>query len=193
MGATAAIFAVSAVMQGVSAYSQSKAQKSEGAYQSSVLNANARLADAQAEDAIFRGDQDAARSRENVKKIIGSQRASMGAQGIEVNDGSALDVQADTAGQGAIDELTIKNNAYREAWGYRVQANDLRTQAEFTKLSSSNKSKNTILTAGMNILSDGASVYSQSKKGSTPAVKKSSNIRTTSGSGFRKDTNNRYI
>lgn len=195
MGAAAAIFAFSAVMQGVSAYSQSKAQKSEGSYESSILESNARMADAQSEDAIFRGDQEAARQRENVKKLIGAQRAAMGAQGIEVNDGSALDVQADTAGQGAIDELTIKNNAWREAWGYRVQANDLRTQGQFAKLSSENKARNTILTAGANIISDGASAYTKAKSGATPKAssKGSSTIRTSSGTGYRKDTNNRYI
>lgn len=171
MGATAAIFAVSGIMQGISAYSQSKAQKSEGAFQSSVFESNARMADAQAEDAIFRGDQDAARQRENVKKLIGAQRASEGAQGIEVNSGSALDVQADTAGQGAVDELTIKNNAWREAFGYRVQANDLRTQSQFTKLSAANKSRNTILTAGMNIASDAASAYRQTKTGTVGSKK----------------------
>lgn len=163
MGATGAIVAISALMQGASAYSQSKAQKSEGAYQSQQLETNSRIANLQAEDAIFRGNQDATKHDQQIKKLIGAQRAALGAQGIDINSGSALDVQADTAGQGAIDTQTIRNNAFREAWGYRVQANDYSSQAEFAKLSAANKSKNTILTAGMNIVGDIGTGYYNSK------------------------------
>lgn len=171
MGATGAILAGSVLLQGISAMQQSKAQKQEGAFQSQQLTANSRIANLQADDAIFRGNQDAADHRQKVKQLIGAQRAASGAQGIDVNSGSALDVQTDAAGQGAIDELTIKNNAWREAWGYRVQASDYQTQAEFSKLSSDNKSKNTILTAGMNILSTAGDTYYKSKTGTVGSTK----------------------
>lgn len=171
MGATGAIVAISALMTGASAYSQSKAQKSEGAYQAQQFETNSRIANLQADDAIFRGNQDAARHKQQVKKVIGAQRAAMGAQGIEINADSALDVQADTAGLGAIDEATIKNNAFREAWGYRVAGADYASQAEFARLSAANKSRNTILTAGMNIVGDIGTAYSKSK-GKTVGSKK---------------------
>lgn len=171
MGATGALLAVSVGMQAISGMQQSSAQKSEGAFQSQQLTANSRIANLQADDAIFRGDRDAKDHKADVKRLIGAQRAAAGAQGIEVNSGSALDVQADAAGEGEIDALTIKNNAFREAWGYRVQASDYQTQAEFAKLSASNKSRNTILTTGMNIISTGADTYYKSKSGTTGTKK----------------------
>lgn len=171
MGATGALLAVSVGMQALSGYQQSRAQKSEGSFQSQQLMANSRIANLQAEDAIFRGNEDAKAHKQKVKQLIGSQRAAAGAQGIDVNTGSALDVQTDAAGQGEIDALTIRNNAFREAWGYRVQASDYQTQAEFAKLSAANKSKNTILTSGMNILSTVGDTYYKSKSGSTGSKK----------------------
>lgn len=160
MGATATILAVgSALTTGLSAYAQSKGQKAEGAHQARVYEQNALLNEAQASDAVSRGDKEAKAHNTAVKKLIGSQRAAFGAQGLDLESGSALDVQADTAGMGAIDELTIRNNAWREAWGYKVKAQDYRSAAEFAKMSASNKSRNTILTAGMNIFGDAASSY----------------------------------
>lgn len=167
MGATAAIIGASAIMTGATAYSQSRAQKAEGAYQSQMYEANSRIANIQAEDAIMRGDQEASKHKTQVKKLIGSQRASLAAQGVDINSGSALDVQADTAALGAEDEQTIKNNAWREAWGYKVQASDYLNSATFARLSSKNAAKNTILTAGMNIASDAGKGYYYSKSGTT--------------------------
>jgi len=171
MGATGALLAVSVGMQAISGMQQSKAQKQEGAFQSQQLQANSRIANLQADDAIFRGNQDALEHKKKVRQLIGSQRAAAGAQGIEINDGSALDVQADAAGYGEVDALTIRNNAFREAWGYRVQASDYQTQAEFAKLSAGNKSRNTILTAGMNIISTAGDTYYKSKSGDVGSKK----------------------
>src|SRR3989304_3955374 len=47
--------------------------------------------------------------------------------------GAAADVQADAAFQGELDALTIRTNAAREAWGYQVQAEDLRTRATIAR------------------------------------------------------------
>lgn len=171
MGAVAAIVATSAIMTGATAYSQSRAQKAEGAYQSQIYEANARLADLQAEDAISRGDAEAKKHNTQVKKLIGSQRAAFAAQGIDINSGSPLDVQADTAALGAEDEQTIKNNAWREAWGYKVQASDYRNSGAFSLLSSKNAAKNTVLTAGMNIAGDASNAYYYSKAGKTTTKK----------------------
>lgn len=102
-------------------------------YQSKVAKANAKLANYQAADALARGSVAEFRHRQQVGKLVGAQRAGYGAQGIDVNDGSALDVQADTAYMGELDALTIRNNAAREAWGYQVQANDSMLQASLAR------------------------------------------------------------
>ena len=42
-------------------------------------------------------------------------------------------MQADAAFLGELDAMTIRNNAAREAWGYKVQAADIRERARITR------------------------------------------------------------
>jgi hypothetical protein len=101
--------------------------------QADLLEANAAIADLQADDAIARGVQEEQRYRQVVRGAIGTQRAGFAAGNINVNTGSAVDVQADAAMLGELDALTIKTNAAREAWGYNVQAFDHRKRAEIVR------------------------------------------------------------
>lgn len=105
-----------------------------GKYEQKVFETNAEVADMQAQDAIARGREAEMRQRRAGHRLIGSQRAALAAQGIEVDSGSALDVQKDTAGLSELDALTIRNNAAREAWGFTVQAMDLRNQGRLARM-----------------------------------------------------------
>jgi hypothetical protein len=95
-----------------------------------VAEFNARMLDAQARDAIYRGRETEDRFREETRSFIGAQRASYAAQGVLLSDGSALDVQKDTAYQGELDAITIRVNAARESWGFRIESEDSYMQAE---------------------------------------------------------------
>lgn len=130
-----------------------------GKAQKAAYETNARLANLQAEDAIKRGDREAMIHAQKVKKLIGAQRAALGAQGIEVDTGSALDVQAEAAQFGAMDVETIRNNAYREAWGYRSQALDYTTKGNYANLEAKAVARNTLLTGGLNTLNLATSYY----------------------------------
>lgn len=165
MGAIAAITGGMALMQAGQTYSQANAVKSQGQYQSQIYDSNARMANLQAEDAINRGNKEANNVKRQTRVLIGSQRAAMAAQGIDLGVGSALDIQEETAALGAEDALTIKNNAWREAWGYKAQANDYSSKSQYTKLATKNEYQNTILTGGMNIAKDAATTYRYSKYG----------------------------
>jgi hypothetical protein len=145
MGATAALIGLTALQT----YSQYQAQKQQSRYQQSMLDANARMADIRAEDAIARGETDAGIVRTRAKKMVGSQRVAMAAQGIDIGSGSAVDVQEDTARMGALDALTVKNNAWREAWGYKAEAASFRSQSRFTAVSRKGMLRNTLLTGGL--------------------------------------------
>ena len=59
--------------------------------------------------------------RSKVKLVAGSQRAKLAAQGININEGSAYEVQSDTHNIGEQDALTIRNNALRQAFGIEIQ------------------------------------------------------------------------
>ncbi len=94
---------------------------------------NAAVADLQATDAVARGAEDESRFRTSVRGLIGAQRAGIAAGNVDVGWGSAVDVQADAAFLGELDALTIRTNAAREAWGYQVQAEDLRKRATIAR------------------------------------------------------------
>jgi hypothetical protein len=102
--------------------------------------------------AIQRGDKEAVRAKQLARRIIGSQRAAMGAQGIDLESGSALDIQKETASLGAEEAMIIKNNSWMEAWGYRVAENDLYGQAKYARITGKNTARNTILTGGLTAL-----------------------------------------
>lgn len=97
-----------------------------------VNDFNAAALEAQAKTAIEQGQQQELMFRQKVKGIIGSQRASYAAQGVDVGSGSAADVQADTAKQAELDAITIRTNAALTAWGFKTQAQGQLLQAANT-------------------------------------------------------------
>jgi hypothetical protein len=101
---------------------QASAASASGQYAKRVDEENARQLDFQAQDATERGQVAAQRRGLAGRQELGSSRAALAAQGVDVSSGSAADVQASEAGLTAADEVTLRNNAAREAWGYKVEA-----------------------------------------------------------------------
>ncbi|HLX21626.1 MAG TPA: hypothetical protein VKR23_15885 [Gaiellaceae bacterium] len=138
-----AVIGVGLLSTAVSAYAQHKAgqaQQAAGDAQQAAANSqadladyNASVADLQAKDAVEKGQQDADTFRTQIRGAIGAQRAGISANNVDVGFGSAVDVQADAAYTGELDALQIKNNAARTAWGFQVQAQDLRTSADIAR------------------------------------------------------------
>lgn len=154
MGSTAAITSmVSSTVSGAysltSGFQNAAAYQSQGEFQRQQYEFNAKMAEYQGEQAIKRGVTDSLNAKKMAKRMIGSQRAAYAAQGIEVDEGSALDVQVDTAIQAEKDAITIKNNSIREAFGYKVQAVDLRGQGMIAEMTGRQKANQSILTGGI--------------------------------------------
>lgn len=82
--------------------------------------------------AILHGDDDAPKATKEAPKtsalaeMLGlspsTKTPSLGASGIDMTNGSSLDVRSDSAMMSELDALTIRNNAMREAWGHRHEA-----------------------------------------------------------------------
>lgn len=130
MGAMAALsLNVASVLGSASTqYAQGRVARAQGQYAGRIADQNAGLAEAQAADAVARGTVAEGRFRQGTRGLIGSERATAAANGIDVGTGSAADIQANTAQLGELDALTIRNNAAREAYGYRVDAANYRAQ-----------------------------------------------------------------
>ncbi len=131
------------------AYGTAQGQRAQGEYNEKLMELNAKMSDFQAEDAIRRGDKAAQDHLKRTQRMIGSQRASLAAQGITIDTGSAAEVQADTAEIGAQDAMMIKNNAWREAWGFKVQGEDMRSRGRFARLAGDAQATQSLLGGGM--------------------------------------------
>jgi hypothetical protein len=145
---TTALLAYSLIATGAGTAMSVRAAKKAGQAAEASANAeanlddyNASVADLQALDAAERGAIEASRYRQQVRGIIGAQRASYAGQGVDVSSGTPAAVQADTAAIGEMDALQLESNAKREAWGYQVQAYDSRMRGLYARLEGVNARK----------------------------------------------------
>jgi hypothetical protein len=136
--------------------SQSGAVRSQGLFQKQQSDMNARISEMRATDAIERGNAAASAKIKQGKQVIGAQRAALAAQGIDIGVGSALEIQYDTKRIAEMDAITIKNNAWQEAWGYKVQALNDTASGNFQNSAANFASNNMLLTGGLNALKYGS-------------------------------------
>lgn len=127
------------------AYRKSEGEKQGYDYQSQVARNNAQLAEWQAQDAITRGITTKQNIEIKGRKLEGTQRAIFGARNIATNEGSALNILADTQFGTARDANIVTDNAAKEAWALRNQAMGYSSNAGFLK--SRAEAENPMLTA----------------------------------------------
>lgn len=101
---------------------QGQAAAKAAKYNAQVAEMNATISERRAKDAIQRGATEEQKKRQQVQQVLGQQQAAMAANGVDLTFGSPLDTIVDTAVLGELDALTIRTNAYREEYDYRVQA-----------------------------------------------------------------------
>jgi hypothetical protein len=140
MGAVAAV----AMIAGSTAFSASS-KVSAGKYSQQVANVNAEVAGIKGEQTIQRGYEQEAKLRGEVRRMVGTARAAYAGQGVDVNVGTAADVQTDIQVMGELDALTLRNNAAREAWGYKVEAYNYRAQGGLDRYTGNVGATSTIL------------------------------------------------
>jgi len=147
--------ALSAGFGAYSASQQASAQKQANDYQAAVARNNATIASQQRSDAIQRGEIDAQTAMRAQASVLGSQRASLAANGVDLGQGSALDQLASTKFLGAMDVNTIQSNAARTAWGYDVQNMNDNAGATLSKWQA-----DSINPAGVGAMAGGQSILS---------------------------------
>jgi len=151
----------------VSAYNNSRSAKSAYNAQAQVARNNAIIAGWQADDALARGDRQAAEVRSKTRQIKGRQRAAMAANGVDLGTGSALEILTDTDYFGEIDANTTRDNAAKEAWAIRNQARGFEYDAGMAKARAGAESP--LLAAGTSLLTSAGRVsdrwYTTGKRG----------------------------
>lgn len=152
-----------AAAQGINGYVSGRragnAAITQGNYEANLYNQNATLADQQAADAIARGQVAEGRQRNAGKSFIGQQRTGFAGQGVDVTSGSASAVQGEAQAMSALDALTIRNNAAREAFGYKVQALNDRGNAQLALMGAKNRAQDYRNQATSSLLTAGANLY----------------------------------
>lgn len=101
-------------------------QLRQGRAQNELAQFNASYEEQLAKDTEALGVDEQNRFKQGIRMLIGSQRAAFAGQGVDVNQGSPVDVQADAAYLGQQDLERMRINTAREAWGHRQQAQNYR-------------------------------------------------------------------
>jgi hypothetical protein len=156
----------------------------QGKYTQQVEEQNAKNSEQRARDATARGEQEAGERRLKTRLLIGSQRAALAGNGVDLQDGTALELVADEAMFGAIDEDRIRSNAAREAWGYRVDATNSRNRGYQARTSGNQQrvgsylgAAATAFQAGSGFMSQNQSKFSKSSFGANPRSKNRLNLK----------------
>ena len=126
------------VVGGVSSYQQGKAQQAQYNYQAKVNEENAKIAQENANVQRQQGIEEARLQRIKAASTIGAQKTAMAANGVDVTQGTAVDVIADTAAIGELDALQTQYNYEMKARGYEVQAGNFQNQANLDVISGKN-------------------------------------------------------
>lgn len=125
--------------------------EAEGEQAEELADYNADILRYQARDAEARGEEDIRAIRRQVAAVIGSQRASLAGQGVALDVGTAADLQVETAVLGEEDVIRRRNNAMREAWGFRSRAKLVDFQGDQAKKAGSQAALGTLLGTGGDI------------------------------------------
>lgn len=148
-----------AAAQTVSSYYGAKSQQQ-------MLNLQADMQEQQAQSTLQAGERAEQTSRLSTAGLKGAQRAAMAANGVDLGEGSAARVLTSTDVLGESDAETIRANAIRQAFGYRVDATMKRGAA---------RAISPVMAAGTTLLGSGAQVasgwYQLDKQGAFAAKK----------------------
>lgn len=148
--------AAGGVASAMGAYSNARTQKAQLEAQAQAATSNAAVAATQARMALEMGEQQEAGQRMKTAALFSDQRAAMGANGVDMGSGSPSEILASTKFMGERDALTIRDNAIRQAWGYKVGANNALTQAASARAMAG--SINPMVAAGSSLLTGAGNV-----------------------------------
>lgn len=151
----------SSAIGAVSSYSQGKQQQAMYNYQAQINQENARIAQKNAATERQTGIEEARLQRMKTLQVIGSQKTAMAANGMDITQGTSLDIIHDTAAMGELDALQIETNYEKKALAYEQQANNFSNQANLDVISGRNAYKSgqiNAVTEGLNGVSKLGSV-----------------------------------
>lgn len=113
----------------VGSYYSARFQKNQLAFDASMADINARIAELGARSALDQGQRQIGALTMQAGNLKSRQRAALAANGVDLGEGNAAEIQASTDIMSEMDKNTLESNAVRTAWGYRTQGVNDQNQA----------------------------------------------------------------
>lgn len=150
-----------------------QAQAAESKYQSQVAANNATIAQQNANFAIASGQTKAQQESLKASEQLAAVKSAIAANNVDVNTGSASDVQTSERDIGRLDTLTTMNNAMLEAYGYQSQGTGYTAASGLEKFQAEQAPIGADISAAGGLLSNASSVglkWSQLNSGGATAT-----------------------
>lgn len=113
----------------VGSYYSAKNQKIQLEGQARLADINARIAELGAQQELIRGEKEVGQITMQAGRLKSAQRVALAANGVDLGQGNAAELQASTDLMKEIDMNTAQANAVRSAWGYRTQGVNMQNDA----------------------------------------------------------------
>lgn len=149
--AGAGISAAGAIEQGVATSNMAN-------YNAQVAKNNAQIANQNAEYAINAGQAAAARQSLKSAATAGAIKTGLAASGVDVNTGSAVNVEESQREIEKLDTETVLSDAQLRAYGYRSAATSYKAQSELNTAEASQAPIGAAFKAGGSLLSNASSL-----------------------------------
>jgi hypothetical protein len=172
MGTEAALLALAGT-QVIGAAGDIFAARGRSAYEREILKLNERLTLSAAEDALRRGDIEAAAVRRRGRATIGMQQAALAVSGRDPFTGSSAVLQEETAVLSELDRQAIRVAAWREAYGYRSRAIDFRLQRAMSRIASRQAQAQAVSEAASSIAQTGLAYGARTRQPASTALERS--------------------
>jgi hypothetical protein len=138
-----------AAMQIFGGFLRANAARRAARMQAAQDRRNATIAEFAGGDALQRGSAEEGAIKQATSERISSDQAQLGASGVDVRSGSALDTLSGQRMRGALTALRARSNATRLAWGYRTEADNLRFQGDYAEYAGDQAFKEQLLGGGL--------------------------------------------
>lgn len=155
------VFAAVAGSQLMLAGQQAEMIEQNGRIKAKVDEMNAQFAEADAYDAEQMGFTEAARYQTVVDSTISDQRAGYAAQDVDVNYGTAKELQEESRFIGMLNAVDIKRQARNKALGFKREASAARLGASFTRSQASMDAQGARTAGLINAATTGVSKYNR--------------------------------
>ncbi len=150
--------AVGAGVSAVGSIEGGIAQGQSANYQAQVARNNAIIAEQNSVHAEQAGEEQAQEQSLKSAAMGGRIKAGQAANGVDVNSGSAVDVQTSDREEGKLDTENVFNNAQLQAYGYRTQATNYEATAGLDQTAADEAPIEGVLGATGGLLSNASSL-----------------------------------